>query len=83
MAAQRLESRASVRFWEGLRPIHYLKDRLAGFPAVVCDPKLPSAKGRSRPIAVFRSDNGASCSTPIRPHALHLKGIPNTLATTG
>ncbi len=36
-----------------LRPINHLKDRLAGFRAVVCDPKLPSAKGSSRPKAAF------------------------------
>lgn len=32
-----------------LRPINHRKDRLAGFRAVVCDPKLPSAKGSSWP----------------------------------
>lgn len=37
-----------------LRPIHHRKDRLAGFPAVVCDPKLPFAKGSSRPKAAAR-----------------------------
>ena len=37
-----------------LRPINHRKDRLAGFRAVVCDPKLPSAKGSSRPKAVVR-----------------------------
>lgn len=35
-------------------PIHHRKDRLAGFPAVVCEPKLPSAKGSSRPEADAR-----------------------------
>lgn len=39
-----------------LRPINHRKDRLAGFRAVVCDPKLPSAKGSSRPILLKKSE---------------------------